>query len=657
MLRKILIVDDSVDGTQLATRLIRNSIGEVEIMTAESGAAGLKLAERHLPDLVVLDVCMPPPDGFEVCRRLKANTNTAAIPILMVSAVSTSTDERSAGRDCGADGYLCRPCENEEFIAQVRALLKIKAQHDELLAQQRRLESDLDERTRRLQDHELQLRVLFEHSPDAIFVENLEGKVLDANPAACRLHGLEREALVGRNVLDLVPPSEREAVATEFPKWDADAMDFYEGYSYRSDGKSIPVEIRASRIRYAGEPALLLHVRDVTQRRRMENELIQAQKLESLGTLAGGIAHDFNNILTGIIGNLSFAQTEMGSPEILRVALAEAQKAALRAKTLTNQLLIFSKGGAPVRETASVAALLADASRFVLTGSRSACTVNIAEDLWPVEADIGQISQVIENLVINADQAMPGGGRIRVLAENVTLEKRHPDLKHHMKPGRYIRIAVQDAGVGIPKSDLSRVFDPYFTTKKHGTGLGLASAYSIVARHEGNISAHSEEGQGTVFTVHLPASEHPVAEAATPAMHVVRGTGRVLVMDDESVVLDVAKRTLAKLGYDVDVAINGKEAIQQFAQAHEGTSPFDAVILDLTIQGGMGGEEVLEHLKKIDPGVRAIVSSGYSDVPIVANPSEHGFCAAVPKPYDVQKLSQVLAEVLTGSQSQATQTD
>ncbi len=643
---KILVVDDSSDGIELAATLIRRNVGDVEIMTAETGSAGLELASRELPDLIVLDVCMPQPDGYEVCRRLKADPATADIPILMVSAVSTSAEQRSAGLDCGADGYLCRPCENTEFVLQVRALLKIKSQQDQLRAHQKQLESDLRERTRELEDSEHQLRILFEQSPDAIFVEDLEGNVLDANAAACRLHGTDRCTLIGMNVLDLVPPAEREAVAETFPKWSTNELEMYEGYSYRFDGQSIPVEVRASRIRYADQPALLLHVRDITQRRHMENEIVQAQKLESLGMLAGGIAHDFNNILTGIIGNLSFARMETGSTDVLRETLHEAEKSALRAKTLTNQLLVFSKGGAPVRETASIASLLADASRFVLTGSRSACTTNIAEDLWPIEADVGQISQVVENLVINADQAMPDGGRIRIRAENAVLEKQHPDLRRHMRPGKYVRITVQDEGTGIAEDNLSRVFDPYFTTKKHGSGLGLASTYSIVTRHEGSITVRSEEGYGTTFTVYLPASDETVADVEPVTSHAVEGSGRILLMDDDDMVRSAAGRMLRKLGYTVVCAVNGDEAIRHYAEAYEKGVPFDVVILDLTVPGGMGGEKAMARLKDIDPGVKAIVSSGYSDVPIVANPSAYGFRAAVPKPYDMQKIGQVLARVL-----------
>lgn len=381
---------------------------------------------------------------------------------------------------------------------------------------------------------------------------------------------------------------------------------------------------------------------DITERKRMEAELFKTQKLESIGILAGGIAHDFNNILTTIMGNVSIAKDLTHSKSEIFELLTDAETGAKRAQALTKQLLTFAKGGAPVKETATIKDIIRESSLFVTRGSRSRCDFSIAEDLWPVEADVGQISQVINNIVINANQAMPEGGIIRIKAENHIIDRKNGA---QLKPGKYIRISVKDEGTGIAEKYIQKIFDPYFTTKQEGSGLGLATSYSIIHQHNGTIIVESVLGSGTVFRVYLPASEK-----ATPkkndTLKAVMGSGRILVMDDEDALRKILEKMIVKLGYDTEFAKDGEEAVELFTRARDAGSPFDAVILDLTVSGGMGGKETIKILLDIDPEIKAIVSSGYSDDPVLANFKEYGFRAMIPKPFESRALSRVLYEVL-----------
>ena len=644
---RILIVDDMHDNVEAFESVLKTYIPELEIHTASNGVQALEIATRILPDVVLLDVHMPEMDGFEVCRNLKTEARTRDIPVLMVSAFMTKGHHRALGLDSGADGYLCKPFDTAELVAQVRGLIRIKRNEDALRSQRNELERDLEERTRTLRISEELWRSLFEASPDAIFIEDREGTVLEANPAACALHEMESSELVGTNVLDLVPPEQRSKVADIFPRWADKTLQTYEGFSYTKTGRAIPVEVRATPFEYRDTPAILLHVRDITDRLRMEQNLTQVQKLESVGILAGGIAHDFNNILTGILGNISVAKLEIPKESSAYDPVCEAEKSAFRARLLTQQLLTFAKGGSPLRRVSSVAQLLKEATTFVLSGSRSCCTFDIAEDLWLAEIDVGQISQVVENLVINASQAMPQGGRILLSARNMVLDDAKEELYPRLCKGRYIEITIKDEGVGISEEDLPRVFDPYFTTKKGGSGLGLATSYSIVNKHEGSMTVEFEPGRGATFTFLIPASNKPLPEEPEMGERPIPGKGRILVMDDEMVIRKILQAALDKLGYASTAVADGQAALDAYQKAMRDNEPFDAVILDITVPGGMGGEEAIGLLKAIDPDVKGIVSSGYSTGGAMSMPELLGFRGVIAKPYSIQQLSQVLHTVLT----------
>jgi PAS domain S-box-containing protein len=387
----------------------------------------------------------------------------------------------------------------------------------------------------------------------------------------------------------------------------------------------------------------VLVFRDITEKRKMEEELVKVQKLESLGVLAGGIAHDFNNFLTAIIGNLSLAKLDTEPSARIRISLEEMEKASLNAKDLTQQLLTFSKGGEPVKKLVRLPKLVKDAATFSLRGSNVRCDFSIAEDLLPAEVDEGQISQVINNLVLNANHAMPEGGIIGISANNITLTASN---NFSLPAGPYLKLSFQDHGVGIPPEHLLKIFDPYFTTKHKGSGLGLTVAYSIIDKHNGRLTVESELGKHTTFTIYLPASENPASQTETEAQRLFVGQGRILVMDDEDFIRKVAINMLSKMGYEVAVAKDGIEAIEIYRQAQLSKEPFGAVIMDLTIPGSMGGKEAIRKLKKLDPNVKALVSSGYSNDPIMSNFRDYGFQGVIKKPYRIQDMSDALRSVL-----------
>jgi PAS domain S-box-containing protein len=383
---------------------------------------------------------------------------------------------------------------------------------------------------------------------------------------------------------------------------------------------------------------------DMSVRKKMEEDILKAQKLESLGVLAGGIAHDFNNLLTAILGNVSLAKMLASPQDKIYERLTSAEKASLRARDLTQQLLTFSKGGAPVKKATSLQELIRDSVSFALSGSNVTCEYSIPDDVWVVEVDEGQISQVIQNLIINAEQSMPEGGRIRVSCMNLTVSQ---EDGLPLKEGMYVGISIQDEGEGIPKKYLQRIFDPYFTTKEKGRGLGLATVYSIIRNHNGYITLDSEIGVGTTFRIYLPASQTKIATQKIESREVKSTRGKILLMDDEEVVRESMREILTFAGYEVEPAQDGTEAIDLYVKAKAADKPFDAVIMDLTIPGGMGGKEAIQRLTGIDPEIKAIVSSGYSNDPVMANFREYGFRGAVSKPYKVNEITDTLYAVLT----------
>jgi len=387
---------------------------------------------------------------------------------------------------------------------------------------------------------------------------------------------------------------------------------------------------------------VVLVFRDVTEQLKTEQELMKVKKLESIGILAGGIAHDFNNILAAILGNINLALFDQDLNEKTKRLLSEAEKASIRAKELTQQLLTFSKGGEPVKEAASLDDIIRDSANFILLGDKVACTYDIPEDLWLVDIDKGQMSQVIQNIVLNAGHAMPEGGTIFISCKNLAADE--GEIFPFALGGRFVKISIQDTGIGMQANITEKIFDPYFTTKHGGSGLGLAISQSIINKHNGHITVESTPGVGSIFTIYLPCSkETKTWQQESSAASTESGPLKVLIMDDEEIVRDVAGEMLLLLGHEAVLSADGEEAVGLYKESLGSDRPFDLVIMDLTIPGGMGGAEAVQKIRNLDADAKVMVSSGYSNDPIMANCREYGFCAAIVKPYQLQELARIIA--------------
>ncbi len=417
-----------------------------------------------------------------------------------------------------------------------------------------------------------------------------------------------------------------------------------------ADGQWIDVEIKGQILDWPQGFGELLIIREITERKRIAEELRNARHLESIAALSGGIAHDYNNLLTAIMGNISLCMTSLPADSPQHDWLDQAQDAALIAKDLTSRLITFSKGGTPQKETVAPAELIEGATEFALSGSNIEVHYDLSNQLWHMDVDRMQVGQAVHNIVINAREAMAEGGDLYVSARNELVTTQTPGPA----PGRHVVISIQDCGQGIAPEILSRIFDPYFTTKEMGTdrglGLGLSIANSIIDQHGGAIGVASEIGMGARFSIYMPASDNPITSRPTEEIGPMTSggptTGRILVMDDEEMIRNLAGNILKRLGYEPAFARHGDEAIDLYRQALSESNPFDAVILDLTVKGGRGGKETIQELVTIDPAVRGIVSSGYANDPGVTNYQDYGFCAVVAKPYRIKEISDQLERVL-----------
>jgi len=496
------------------------------------------------------------------------------------------------------------------------------------------------------------LAVTFRAMAEGVITTDIQGRVQFMNQAAAAFTRSDPSLVIGKPVDEVCDFSnDRTGEKVEIPVGRVAQGDILVELPARtrlagSDGKIRLFEGCCAPVRSLKSEVIgiVLVFRDVTEHERLEQELVRATKLESVGILAGGIAHDFNNILTAVMGNIALAALDTDANSEAGRSLRQAERATLRARDLTQQLLTFAKGGEPVRTSVHLDAVVREMTAFTLHGSNVRAVFEIAADLWPADADKAQIGRVVQNLVLNAVQAMPDGGTVKVKLSN----ERVPGLASStLVPGDYVQIAISDTGTGIKPEHVSRIFDPYFTTKPKGSGLGLATAYSIVTKHRGAVDIQTELGKGTTFRIWLPATATHPAEAG-PAVrpdHAAKLGGRLLFMDDEEPIRQMAAFLLRRFGFEVVCANDGADAVAKFRAAREGGKPFTLVIMDLTVPGGIGGREAIVELKKIDPAVRAIVSSGYSSDPVLANYRAHGFAGVAAKPYDVNELARVLREV------------
>ena len=389
--------------------------------------------------------------------------------------------------------------------------------------------------------------------------------------------------------------------------------------------------------------------KEMEEKEKMKESLLRVQKLESIGLLAGGIAHDFNNILGVIVGNLCLARASLKKEDKIAKYLIDTEESCFRARDLTNQLLTFSKGGAPVKKLISMAEFIKESVIFVLRGSNVGYEVSIDPDLFHAKIDKGQINQVINNIIINALQAMKDGGTITVKAQNFMMPA--DNISIPLTPGNYIKISIKDQGEGIARENLQSIFDPYFTTKQNGNGLGLATVHSIVKRHGGYIGVQSEKEKGATFFIYLPASKEKLDDTASKIENAqdipIKGHQKILIMDDEKMIREVVGDMLIHMGYQVDFAEDGVEACRKYRESMEKQEKFDAAIMDLTIPGGMGGKQAVKEILKMDPNAKVVVSSGYSNDPVMADYKSYGFSGVVVKPFKMKELNSLMQELFT----------
>ncbi len=496
-----------------------------------------------------------------------------------------------------------------------------------------------------LRHSERRYRTVVEHARDLIYTVSTDTRITSLSPAFQTATGWHMREWIGKSIKEIVHPDDWPlALEMGMRSLNGEKPPIHELRIRTKSSEYITMEFSiAGHMEHEGLSGIIGIGRDITERKLMQQELQKAQRLESLGTLAGGIAHDFNNILTPILANISIAKTFGNLDDDIAEALADAEKGCLRAQGLTQQLLAFSKGGLPIKELASISRLLIEEARFASSGSNVRWEYSIPADLWQVEIDPAQIGQVIRNLIINADQSMPEGGTARIEAANVTLGS---DTNISLEEEKFVRIVISDNGVGIPPDHLPKIFDPFYSTKDKGSGLGLSISHMIIERHHGSIDVQSEMGKGTTFSIYLPASEKDAAADDEKRTETLKGKGRILVIDDDRAVRRSVEEMLRRLGYDVESAKDEHEGLRLYRGARESGRPFSTVIIDLTIPGGMGTREAINRLKEVEPGARLIVSSGYSDDPVMAEFRQHGFEAALKKPYSIQELAEIVYKVV-----------
>ncbi|OPL18198.1 MAG: hypothetical protein AVO35_06755 [Candidatus Aegiribacteria sp. MLS_C] len=557
------------------------------------------------------------------------------------------THRRVNGEDFPATVLLSRiQIRGRQLLqATVRDITGRKQVEEELANHRFRLEELVRDRTAELEESERKYRTLVEQSHDGIYIYGGD-RFLFVNDRMCDIALRTREEMLGMSFRQLLHPDDRESVGPDGKPLEglAEIPNVFQLRVLRSDSDIRSVEFSVRDIAYAGEEAVLGVARDITDIKKLEEEQRRIEKLESLGLLAGGIAHDFNNFLTAIIGNISLARTMVEPGSDLYEILTGSEHAASKASNLTRQLLTFSRGGNPVKKKVAVDRLLREAASFVLSGSNVTAEFDVPPGLPAVTADSDQLVQVFSNIIINAVQSMPGGGRVHIGAEADTLDSGDPS---GVAPGQYVKVFIRDDGYGIQQDHLDRIFDPFFTTRSNGSGLGLATAYSMVRKHGGHIRVDTELGRGTEFTVYLPAADDDVEDIPVAQGGKNQGVGRrILIMDDQKMIRDTAGALLKELGYEVDTASEGSETLDMYRKAMEDHRPYYAVILDLTVPDGMGGTETVRELLQMDPGVRAIVSSGYSNASIMSDYSSHGFSGVITKPYSLNQISDLLGSIL-----------
>ncbi len=655
---KALVVDDVAENLYLLQSLLAGN--GYEVATAKNGSEALEIARRSAPDLVISDILMPVMDGFTLCRKWKQDARLREIPFVFYTATYTEPKDEQLALSIGADLFIAKPAETDVFLKMIEEVLsrhrarEWRAQPGTPPAEAAFLKQYNEVLIHKLEDKLVQLEnankalavkdFAIESSISGIVMADLSGNLTYANDSFSSLWGYAKSEIAGRRLDDLV--KDKNALRFIMKESDAKAGWLGEIEARRKDGSTFVALVAAHFVSDgANKPiGLMVSCIDVTERRRMQEELQRAQRLESLSFFAGGIAHDFNNLLTAIFGNIQLARNELPASSAAGQYLDQVTGAFERARNLTQRLLTYAKDRPAEMAEANVGEILRECCALSLSGSNVRSEFRFGDGLWTVRADANQLSQVFNNMVINARQAMTGGGSLLISAENCHLMSNQIG---QLAEGNYVLIVLKDEGTGIPQEVIGRIFDPFFTTKPEGSGLGLATSYAIVKYHGGHIGVTSTPGRGSTFTVWLPAYSGTRTHVhRRRSLKNIKGEGRILVMDDEQVIRDMAKRMLSVGGYEATLVAKGEDALENYRKASSSGKPFEAVILDLTIRGGMGGVETAYELLKMDSNAPVIMSSGYPNDPVLSKLTEAGSIALIPKPYLLNELLDTVKTVI-----------
>ncbi len=621
--RILVVEDDEIIKHAIENQLIL--MGYIISGDAKSGIEAIDKIDSTDPDLIIMDIKLEGNiDGIEASRIIREKYD---LPIIFLTG-NTDEETINKAKEINPYGYLVKPIAKHDLSIGIEmALYKHKIDKE-------------------LKKSEERYRLIVEDQTELICRFNKYGEITFANKAYCTYFNKTIESLLTSKYHHFLTGSDKNKFIDEINSLNISNPVKTIEFGYHSGDNQVIWHRWTNRALFNDKKEIFEYQSvgsDITDKKRAEEELLRTNKLESLGTLAGGIAHDFNNIIMCILGNISLTMIKLEPEDERYKTLKEAEKAVKHARDLAHQLLTFAKGGTPVKKTSTITDLITESSSFVLRGSKVQPEFFFEDDLPPVEIDESQISQVINNLIINADEAMPDGGKIYIRVEKEEIIDKHA---MPLNDGTYIKISITDQGIGIHGRHLQKIFDPYFTTKQKGNGLGLAICYSIIKKHDGHITVESKPGIGTTFYIYLPATKKKKQDQENINAKIMNGTEKILVMDDESIIRDVLKKMLSHLGYSWDLASNGEEAIELYKDALNKNEKYDVVIMDLTVPGKMGGEKAVKELLKIDSNVKAVVSSGYSNDPIMANFRDYGFIDCIAKPYKIEDLSNVLRRVI-----------
>jgi two-component system cell cycle sensor histidine kinase/response regulator CckA len=657
-MQKALIVDDRSDNLYLLQSLLASN--GFEVVTATNGKEAIDYADQYPPDIVITDILMPVMDGFSLCRLWKQNERLKSIPFVFYTATYTDPRDEEFALSLGADLFITKPQDPAVFMERVMDVVVKQRAHDfrlepgELPTDEAYLNTYNKTLIRKLEDKLFELDTAnkallvkdfaIDSSISGVVIADLAGMLTYANPSFTRMLGYENKELIARHPAALV--GNPTALLSMFNHLRAKGNWVGEIDAKKKDGTTIILQIAAHTVMNPGNEALcyMASCLDITRQKQIEAELQRTQKLESLSLFAAGIAHDFNNLLTSLFNNIAIAgdylPPDHPAQEPFRIAMSVFEQA----RDLTRRLLTFAKGGSTIRRKVDAKELISVSAKLSLGGTGTQCEISMDTDLRMIEANTHELSQVFNNIILNARQAMDDKGLLRITASNVVLPMRTTGA---LLPGEYVVIRFKDSGPGIPGHILGKIFDPFFTTKKDGSGLGLSISYGIIKNHGGDIRVESKEGEGAVFEIWLPAApENGLESVGKIPQKKNKESGYILIMDDEEAIRKSTRLILMASGYEVAAAENGTEALALYEKALASQRPFDLVILDLTVRGGMGGEETLDALLKINPHVAAIAASGYADESLSQRLTERGFLKILAKPYWPNELLAIVKAII-----------